>query len=144
MRGVVPTSPLVIAYLFVQGDAWAGGELVNKMNNKQKRWALVGVALLLWFAMSGSYPKLTLAQGAECSKDDDCPCWGTNEQSGITSTGIGIGKCVANKCDMSNCVDVEQVTDWVKDNPLHWIKSNPFIFIVIIGLLVLAAAWPAV
>jgi len=93
--------------------------------------------------MQGSIPKEAVAdvEGQTCTLDKDCPCWG--EIEGVTTAyGIGVSQCKANVCDTTYCVDVQPVGDWVKENPLNWIKDNIMLTLGILVLLLSVLFWP--
>ena len=101
-------------------------------------WIFAIIAVFILFNMSTQTPKLSVAdvEGRSCITSDDCSC--------LSEGGIGSGACTNNKCDMTYCVDVKPIGDWIQDNPWQWIKSNILAFLAIVGLLILVAAWPKV
>lgn len=115
-------------------------------NNNNIRWILLAIAVLLIFSMQNISPKEAVADidGQPCDTDSDCPCWGTYMVTGenISANGIGIASCEDGLCDMTYCVNVVPVGEWVRDNPFNWIKGNPLGFIVFIALLLTVMFWP--
>lgn len=102
------------------------------------RWLLLVLAIVLILGMRTTAPKLAVAdiEGRACSTDDDCPCWSEGGR------GIGIGDCEDRKCDMTYCLDVQPVGEWLENNPWQWVRNNVAISLLISGLLVVALFWP--
>ena len=92
-------------------------------------------------------------EGQPCIEDEDCPCWGkynvtqfssTLPEDNATAYGMGLASCVDGFCDVTYCVDVKPVGEWVRDNPWKYLRTNPVMLIFIILLIVGAAMWPKV
>ena len=118
------------------------------MKNNNTRIILIGIIVLVFISMYTTMPKEAVAdiEGKPCSTDADCPCLGNYTVGGtnIPATGIGVGECIDWACDMTYCIDVAPVGEWIKDNPFAWIKEHILLTIVLIGLIVLVAMWPKV
>lgn len=132
------------------------------MKNEQIKWILLGIAVFLLITNYGKAPKLATAHihGQPCNESKYCPCWGEYEQHVFDvvfnetwhnrSIGIGFGTCnltgvpvgSLGTCDMTFCIDAQPAGAWLRDNPWAYLKERPAIHLLIIGLAILAIAWP--
>ena len=136
------------------------------MNNKNVKWILLIIAGILIFTNMGGLPKETVAQveGKACVEDIDCPCFGTYNVTGTDlpeAYGLGISECIdctkedninrtscviggglPNVCDTTYCVDVQDVTEWARDNPWEYLRTNPFMLLAILGLIIVGIIYP--
>lgn len=115
------------------------------IDRKNMKWLLVGVIVLVFLGGQDTLPKEAVADvnGQACTLDEDCPCWGTIEESGVEAFGIGVSTCTESfVCDTTYCFDVQPVGEWARDHPWQWLKDNPLITAAIVGLLVMLAFWP--
>lgn len=107
-----------------------------------KKWIFVALVALLVFGLHNTTKKESVAaiEGQPCTYDEDCPCWGEYTVSVIenaTAYGIGIARCRdIGTCDMQYCFDIEPVGEWLRENPMQWMKDNIVITVALIGLLV--------
>ncbi len=113
--------------------------------NQRLRLVIIGVILAVAISMMGTMPKEAVAsvEGLPCETNDDCPCWGTIDENN-QSRGIGTARCIDNACNIDLCFDLEPIGVWVKDNPFHWLRTNPLVTIVLVGLTLLVIFWPKV
>ena len=106
---------------------------------------LIGTIILIVLGAQDTLPKRAVAdvEGQACLADKDCPCWG-KLVNGTESFGIGSATCDKKtlKCDTTYCIDVQPVGQYLKENPLEWVKDNIIIVFGLIGLLIMLAAWP--
>ncbi len=116
------------------------------MNGKNMRWILLGVLILIIFGMQNTIPKESVAdvEGQVCSVDEDCPCFGQIEGTGITAYGLGVATCTAGTCDTTYCFDVQPIGEYFRDNQWAWLKGNPVMTLAIIGLTIVLITWPKV
>ncbi len=119
------------------------------MAEDRKRLILFGIIILIIIGMKDITPKETVAdvEGKSCIVDTDCPCWGEYTTVGggeITAYGLGTSSCENGNCDTTYCFDVQPIGEWTRDNPWQWLKDNPMMVVVIIGLTLLIIYWPAV
>lgn len=111
------------------------------------KWEIVGLAILAilllnfsGFIIPSNAQSVVDVEGKECSVNTDCKCWGTTK--GATAYGIGAGQCKNDICDMTYCIDVQPVGEYLRDHPFAWIKSHILITLgILIGGIVLAR-WP--
>ena len=119
-----------------------------KLNRNTFLWIAVAFIALMYFSQMNTIPKEAVAdvEGKYCVENKDCTCLGKFEEQGTTYTtqawGIGVGQCVNNACDMGYCIDVEPIGDWMKDNPLHWLKSNPIWLLAGLAIIVVYFVLP--
>ena len=121
----------------------------------EKNWILIGVlVVLLYFvwkqptAPAVSLQSVAAIDGAPCSADNDCPCFGKYNAStavptaNATAYGIGVASCEAGKCDLTWCYDIEDMGTWLEENPWAWAKSNPLIIMGILAMILLLIFYP--
>lgn len=115
------------------------------MANKNMRWILLGVLVILFFGMQNTVPKEAVAdvEGQACNVDEDCPCWG-ELSDGTEAFGIGTATCDEGVCNIDYCFDVEPIGDWLKDNPLQWLRDNTLVAAAMLVLLLVVIFWPKV
>ena len=114
-----------------------------------RKWILIGALILIVFLMRGKVPVESVAaiEGQICSKDADCPCWGTYNKTGtdITAYGLGTANCEAGACDMTYCFDIGSVGEWTRDKPWAWMRENVLFTALVIGLLIwVGFFWPKI
>jgi len=121
------------------------------MDSKTLRILLGVVLVIIVMGMQNTVKKDSVAaiEGAACVEDEDCPCWGTyNESTNIspaenaTAYGLGVASCKNSMCDMTYCVDIQPVGTWLKDNPWQWMKDNVVMAFGALALLLLVLFWP--
>ena len=135
------------------------------IDNKNLKWVIAGVLVLIVFGMQNTLPKEAVADvnGVSCTADEDCPCWGKIETQNIESFGLGVSRCIdcsqlSNQnltgckkapsytsglhCDTTYCFDVQPIGEYARDNPWAWLKNNPLITAGIVGLGLLLLLWP--
>lgn len=120
------------------------------------KWILIAGLVLIIFSMKGTVKKESVAaiQGQQCLKDADCPCWGTYNYTtslpaeNATAYGAGIANCkvpsggTTGTCDMTYCMDLQDVGTWLRDSPWEYLRTNP---LFTVGILVVAVGlifWP--
>ena len=120
------------------------------------------VAGLMVFSAFNTVPKQAVAdvEGFACTTDADCPCWG-ELSDGTPSYGVGASSCVtceegdersactknssptgAKVCDVTYCMDTQEVGMWLRDHPWNWLKTNPLYTFAIIAVLITAFLLP--
>lgn len=112
-------------------------------------WGIVLVLLLNFsaFIIPPTAQSVADIDGKACTKDSQCPCWGTYKTTDATpityeAYGLGTASCVENKCDVTYCLDVQPVGEWLKAHPFQWIKDNIKIAaLIMVGALIIAF-WP--
>lgn len=136
------------------------------MADKQTlKWVLIVGLLLVVFSMKGNVPAQSVAaiEGQPCINSSDCPCWGkynvtqfgtptgwTDVEQNATAYGVGLASCrdtgpKINTCDMTYCLDVKPVGEWMRDKPWEYLRTHSLFAVLIIGLLVgTLVFWPNV
>jgi len=128
---------------------------------EKKQIILLVLLGVIVFGLQNTTKKENVAaiEGADCIKDEDCPCWGvyntslhgippewdqTNPKTNATAYGIGIAKCDDGACDMTWCYDVQPIGEWLRDTPWQWAKENTMLTIGIIITAIVLIFWPKV
>jgi len=134
------------------------------IDNKNLKWVIAGVLVLIVFGMQNTLPKEAVADvnGVACTADKGCPCWGKIKDQNIEAFGLGISKCIdcskpgnqnltgcktggytsTMRCDTTYCFDVQPLGEYTRDKPWAWLKNNPLITAGIAGLGLLLVLWP--
>lgn len=104
------------------------------------RWVLLLIAILL--IMNPPLPKEAVAdvEGQACTEAADCPCFGTYGDG--TNYGIGVGSCTSGACDMTYCVDLQPMGEYVWSHIKDFTTNNLGWTLAIIGLLLMVIFWP--
>lgn len=123
-------------------------------NQTNMRMLILVAIVLLFLGMQNTVPKEYVScvgstdpdclgvEGRSCSTDADCPCWGTVPGTEVTAYGIGTAKCKDGFCDTTYCFDVQPIGEWIRDTPWAWMKDNPLIVMLFIGLILVYAFYP--
>jgi hypothetical protein len=128
-------------------------------DNKQMfKWVMIAGLVLILFSMKNTVPAQSVAaiDNQQCAKDADCPCWGKYNyttslpEANATAYGVGIAHCeipsgeTTGTCDMTYCMDVQEVGTWLRDKPWAYLRDNPLLTIGVIAVGLGLIFWPKV